>query len=184
MSRVIAFAPLLGRAPRVLVLGSLPSVASLAANQYYAHPRNTFWRIMGELTGCPAGAAYAERSLAAQRAGIAIWDVLAAASRPGSLDSAIDRRTVITNDFAALLRRRSTLQLIACNGQTASQLFDRHVQPSLRGRAATLARVTLPSTSPANASLSLDAKAALWCAALRPALRAALIVSPAAPDLR
>ncbi|MCB1624638.1 MAG: DNA-deoxyinosine glycosylase [Pseudomonadales bacterium] len=171
MTRVVAFAPLIGRAPRVLILGSLPGAASLAANEYYAHPRNAFWPILEKLTGIAAAAPYQERVAAAQRAGIAVWDVLAAASRPGSLDSSIDQRSLVTNDFDDLLRRRRTIELIACNGQMSAKLFRQRVQPHLMGRAAKLLPITLPSTSPANAGLSFERKAALWLAVLRPALQ-------------
>ncbi|HPF25147.1 MAG TPA: DNA-deoxyinosine glycosylase [Steroidobacteraceae bacterium] len=170
MTRVIAFAPLIGRAPRVLVLGSLPSVASLAANEYYAHPRNAFWRILASITGCDAGAPYAARTAAAERTGIAIWDVLAAATRPGSLDTSIDVKSATTNDFGTLLQRRRTLRLIVHNGQSSAALYERLVIPRLDGRNLRLPRVTLPSTSPANAGQSFEQKAAIWLATLRPAI--------------
>lgn len=170
MTRVVAFAPLIGRAPRVLVLGSLPSVASLAAHEYYAHPRNAFWRILAAIIGCDAGAPYTARTVAAERAGIAIWDVLATAARPGSLDTSIDVKSATTNDFGTLLRRRRTIKLIVHNGQTSAALYERLVMPRLSGRSTDLPRVTLPSTSPANAGLSFEQKAALWAAALGPVM--------------
>ncbi len=172
MTAVVAFAPIVGRRPRVLVLGSLPGVASLQANQYYAHPRNAFWTIIAELTGTSVHASYAERCRAAKRLGLAIWDVLAAAVRPGSLDAAIVPATAKPNDFAAFLERRPSIELIAFNGATAATLYVRQVLPRLPERARRIERVRLPSTSPAHAGLSLQRKCRSWHSALRPHLDA------------
>ncbi len=167
MTHVIAFPPIVGRRPRVLILGSLPGTASLAAHQYYAHPRNLFWPLMSSMTGCAAHEAYAKRVAAAKRAGFAIWDVLAAAVRPGSLDSAIDPKSAVPNDFATFLARYRSVELIAFNGNTAARLFIRRVQPTLPRDAQRIATIALPSTSPANASIPLGRKRARWQAALR-----------------
>jgi hypoxanthine-DNA glycosylase len=166
VTHVTAFPPLVGRRPRVLLLGSLPGVASLDANQYYAHPRNLFWTFMQSFTGCAATAPYAQRVAAAKRAGFAVWDVLAAAVRPGSLDAAIDVSTAVPNDFAAFLSRYRTIELIALNGTAAATLFARRVAPTLPATARSLPTVALPSTSPANASLSVARKLARWRSAL------------------
>jgi hypoxanthine-DNA glycosylase len=171
MSAVVAFPPIVGREPRVLVLGSLPGVASLAANEYYAHPRNAFWRIIENLTDCPASASYAERRAASIRAHIAIWDVLSAAVRPGSLDSAIDMRSIEPNDFATFFERHGAIRAICFNGGTAARLFERHVLPGLPASAHAIARVRLPSTSPAHAGRSFAAKRSAWIAALEPHLK-------------
>jgi double-stranded uracil-DNA glycosylase len=167
LTNVTAFPPIVGRRPRILVLGSLPGVASLVAHQYYAHPRNAFWRILAEITGCSATASYAERVAAAKRARLAIWDVLAAARRPGSLDSAIDAATVVTNDFNTFLARYRSIELICLNGTAAATLFTRHAVPQLDPHAARVPRVRLPSTSPAHASLTFARKRAAWHKALR-----------------
>lgn len=160
MSRAEGFPPLEGRAPRVLVLGSLPSVRSLEAGQYYAHPRNAFWPIVDALFGIDAGLPYAERVAALKARGIAVWDVLGAATRPGSLDAAIDTASAEINDFPAFLARHPRLSLIAFNGRKAAELFRRRVEPEI---AAPLPpRVTLPSTSPAHAALDFDGKLERW----------------------
>ena len=166
---------MIGGAPRVLVLGSLPGAASLAAGEYYAHPRNAFWTLMGELAGAGAELPYEQRCERLVAAGIAVWDVCAAARRPGSLDAAIDVASVQPNDFAALFSRYPCLALIAFNGAKAAELYRRLVLPSLgaatgvASAAVRLPQVVLPSTSPAHAGRTLESKLAAWRAALVPA---------------
>lgn len=160
--RARSFAPVLGRNPRILILGSLPGRASLAAGEYYAHPRNLFWDVMGELAGAPRSMPYAQRLDALAARGIALWDVVQDARRPGSLDSAIDFASARHNDIAALLETQPALQVVAFNGGTAARLFSRQVRPRLGERAATLALLPLPSTSPAHAGLPRDAKLKAW----------------------
>ena len=103
MNRIVGFPPILGDRPRVLILGSMPSVASLKKHQYYGKPQNTFWRIMGELFGAGPDLPYEQRTELLAQQGVAVWDVLASCERPGSLDSAIKMQTATANDFAALL---------------------------------------------------------------------------------
>lgn len=160
--RVRAFAPALGDAPRGLVLGTLPGVASLRAGQYYAHPRNAFWPLMGALFGIDATAPYAQRLAALGLRGVALWDLLAEADREGSLDSAIATHGRVVNDVAGLCRRRPTLRVIALNGGAAARLFDRHVGPALRADAVPVEVLRLPSTSPAQAARSFAQKHAAW----------------------
>jgi hypoxanthine-DNA glycosylase len=164
MPRVTSFSPVVGPAPRALVLGSMPGVASLRAAQYYAHPRNAFWPLMDALFGVPAQAPYAERVAALNAAGVALWDVLAECERPGSLDSAIAADTIAVNDIAGLLRRHPTVGVVALNGGTAARLFDRHVRPALGEISQRVAVLRLPSTSPAHAARSFDEKRAAWTA--------------------
>jgi hypoxanthine-DNA glycosylase len=166
------FPPVIGGTPRVLVLGSLPGAASLAAGQYYAHPRNVFWTLMGELAGAGPELPYAQRCDRLVAAGIALWDVRAAARRSGSLDAAIDFASVQPNDFAGLFARYPGLALVAFNGAKAAELYRRLVLPSLDGApaavAARLPQRVLPSTSPAHAGRSLPSKLEAWRAALAP----------------
>jgi len=165
------FPPVVGTAPRVLVLGSLPGRASIAAAEYYAMPRNAFWPVMRELCGAGPEIAYAERLQRLQTAGIALWDVLHAAVRPGSLDTAIVSATEQPNDIARLTDRWRSIRLIAFNGQKAAALFRRHVEPTLTRDDVKF--VTLPSTSPAHASMRQHEKLEHWRIALLPYLRAA-----------
>jgi len=167
------FPPVIGGAPRVLVLGSLPGAASLGAGEYYAHPRNAFWTLMGELAGAGPELPYDQRCERLVAAGIAVWDVCAAARRPGSLDAAIDLASVQPNDFAGLFSRYPGLALVAFNGAKAGELYRRLVLPSLgaappgvASAAARLPQIVLPSTSPAHAGRSLESKLAAWRAAL------------------
>jgi hypoxanthine-DNA glycosylase len=150
--------PVLGPAPRVLILGSMPGAASLAAQAYYAHPRNAFWPLLGELIGLDPAAAYPERLAALTAAGLALWDVIGACRRSGSLDSAIDPDSIVVNDVVGLVRDAPSLRTIITNGGLAARLYRKHVAdqlPTLRWHA-------LPSTSPANARGGLAAKRSAW----------------------
>lgn len=150
-------APVAGRGARLLVLGSFPGAASLAAQQYYGHPRNHFWPILAALWGMDLPALpYRRRVAALSRHGLALWDVYAACRREGSLDSAIE--DAVPNDLAGLVAHLPGLRAIAHNG----------------GESARAMRVTrtlgvpvlrLPSTSPANARWSFERKLAAWRAA-------------------
>ncbi len=160
------FPPIADAGARLLILGSLPGQASLAAGQYYAQPRNAFWRILGELLGAGPDIDYEARAETLRRAGIALWDVCAAAERPGSLDASIRRDSVVVNDFAAFLRAHPRIALLAFNGATAAELYRRRVLPALPSDAAALPTLCLPSTSPAHAGMPYAAKRAAWATAL------------------
>lgn len=153
--------PVLGKCPKVLILGSLPSQKSLAANAYYAHPRNAFWGIMGRLLDFDPAMDYAGRCDALTRSGIGLWDVLASSVRPGSLDSAIKLTTARANDFVALLEQFASIRLICFNGKKARELFERMAADAVSS-ASELQLLTLPSTSPANAAVSFDDKLRQW----------------------
>lgn len=156
----------------MLVLGSMPGVQSLRAGQYYAHPRNAFWRIMMRalLPGADAEAplpAYSQRLAWLQANGIVLWDVLQYCERPGSLDAAIRRDSMVFNDFAGLLARHAGIGRICFNGAAACDLFERHVAPALLAAGGLPPdRRRLPSTSPAHAGMSFEDKLRLWCEAL------------------
>ena len=163
MNVLRGLAPALRDDARVLVLGSMPGEASLRLQQYYGHPRNRFWLLMAELCGIDAALPYPQRIASLNAAGVALWDVLAACVRRGSLDSAIERDTEVANPIAALCANLPQLRAIALNGGKAAQAFSRHVEPQLD--AATLLRLTihrLPSTSPGNASYALPQLQAAW----------------------
>lgn len=140
----------------------MPGIASLQAGQYYAHPRNGFWPVLEAVWGIPAAASYAARARAVKQAGIAVWDVLASCRRRSSLDSDIDPRSIVVNDFTGFFRGHPAIRAIAFNGGTAAQLFRRHVLPDLAAPLRELPMLQLPSTSPANARLTLADKRRAW----------------------
>ncbi|QCU72479.1 DNA-deoxyinosine glycosylase [Luteimonas yindakuii] len=153
---------------RILVLGSMPGTASLAAQRYYAHPRNAFSPIMGALAGAAPELPYPQRLARLAGAGIALWDVLAHCERAGSLDARIEPGSIVVNDFDAFFAAHPHVALVAFNGGTAARVFARHAANALRPGTAT---VTLPSTSPAYAAMPLAGKLAAWRAALEPLVR-------------
>lgn len=144
---------------QVLILGSMPGAISLQQQQYYAHPRNSFWPIMANLVGFSVDLTYPERLAVLQQAGVALWDVIGFCQRQGSLDTAIRNEQV--NDFAAFFASHPQLHTIGFNGAKAAQSFKRHVLP-LNIVPATLSLLHLPSTSPAHAALSVEQKLAQW----------------------
>ena len=146
--------PLGSAGSRLLVLGSFPSVASLAAGQYYGHPRNQFWPLLSALWGQDLRAMpYEQRCAWVVRRGLAIWDVYASCRREGSLDA--DIRSAVPNDLQALVSGMPGLRAIAHNGGESAR--------SLRvTQALGLPVFRLPSSSPANASWSFDRKLQAW----------------------
>lgn len=165
VTRVASFPPLAARDAKVLVLGTMPGVASLRAQQYYAHPRNAFWPIVARVLGFDVATPYDERIGHVLAARIAVWDVLQSCSRPGSLDSEINDATAVPNDFAAFLGAHAGIERICFNGAKAEALFLKRVHPGLTTPPRHLVR--LPSTSPAHASLTLAQKTRIWRGALR-----------------
>lgn len=140
---------------RLLILGSLPGDYSLAHAQYYAHPRNQFWTLLGDVTELDlTGMAYAERLQALTQRGIGLWDVVHSATRPGSLDSAL--RTVNDNPLNALISRMPHVRAVAFNGLTASQRGCR-----LLSARPDISLINLPSSSPAY-TVSLESKRSAW----------------------
>jgi TDG/mug DNA glycosylase family protein len=162
----VGFPPIADARAQVLVLGSLPGVKSLQMREYYAQPYNAFWRIMGELFGAGPALAYPARLVRLRAHGIAVWDVLAAGEREGSLDAAIVPASIVVNDFNAFFERHRRIGLICFNGATAAGLFRRKVLPGLAAEWAAIERQPLPSTSPAYASLRFEQKLARWAAVL------------------
>ena len=158
---VCSFPPVAAPDARLLILGSMPGKASLAANQYYAHPRNLFWPIMGELFGAGPELPYDERLEVLQNAGVALWDVLKECFRESALDSDIVEASIVTNDFADFFARHPYIRHIFFNGNKAEQAFRRYTLPSL-AHLPNLELVRLPSTSPANAAIPMATRLAQW----------------------
>ena len=149
----------------MLILGSMPGIASLTAGQYYAHPQNAFWKIMQEILSIPANADYEVRVEALKRSNIVLWDVLESCIRPGSMDAAIDMDSAKVNDIRALLQRNTGINIICFNGGIAEKIFKKRVLPSLGNFSVRYIR--LPSTSPAHASMSFENKVMAWRAAIK-----------------
>jgi hypoxanthine-DNA glycosylase len=158
MSLLHGFPPVIDDKARVLILGSFPSVQSLATHQYYANPRNAFWPITAELFGFDCSAPYDLRLSALRSHHVALWDVLHKCRRVGSSDSAIDPKSLVVNDFGELFANYPTITEVYFNGTKASELYRRLAAETL-GEAVHFQR--LPSTSPAHA-IPPAAKLAAW----------------------
>ena len=163
---VESFPPLFNGSAHVLILGSMPGMASLSAGQYYAHPRNAFWRIMRGIFGIDESLPYSHRTTALLNQGLAVWDVLKACVRQGSLDSDIVSHSIVANDFKTLFEQCPAIGKIVFNGSTAEQTYIRHVLPTLDLKHASIPAVRLPSTSPAHAGLDFEGKLNAWRNAL------------------
>jgi double-stranded uracil-DNA glycosylase len=157
------FPPISSSSARVLILGSLPGRVSLERGEYYANPQNSFWKIIAARVP-DLQSDYAERVRVLTRKRIALWDVLAAATRSGSLDADISD-DAIPNNFRAFFHAHPEIGLIGFNGGTAARLYVRHVLPTLSDEQRSIARITLPSTSPAHPGLSFAEKADCWSVA-------------------
>jgi len=151
---LLGLAPVIAPDTRILLLGSFPGAASLAAQQYYAHPRNQFWKLVGALVGEDLyGLPYDERlpRLLAHRFGL--WEVLAACEREGSLDSSI--RKPAANDFERLRHLCPQLETVGFNGQASGKFAPQFAQAGYR-------TVVLPSSSPAHMAMTFEQKLAVW----------------------
>jgi hypoxanthine-DNA glycosylase len=167
--QLTSFPPVVAQGATVLILGSMPGSRSLRAGQYYAHPHNFFWPFMAEIFGVELGDPYAERLKALQAAGVALWDVLKECEREGSLDTAIVPASELPNDFGWLLTTYPTIRRICFNGTKAATAFTRLVLPTLSPSIhEALTLIPLPSTSPANRTISTAGKLEQWRAALLP----------------
>ncbi len=165
MTRIHSFAPVGNTDARVLILGSMPGKKSLEQNQYYAHPSNAFWKIMGELVGAYPHLLYTQRLDVLKSSGIALWDVLASCERSeSSLDSEIKEEA--TNDFSSFFARHSHITQVCFNGSKAEQCFRKFVQDKQVFPPLALHR--LPSTSPAHAGMRYADKLQAWRTAIIP----------------
>jgi hypoxanthine-DNA glycosylase len=164
MPRIRSFPPIENPSARILILGSMPGKESLRAGQYYAHPRNAFWPIMGELVGAIPALPYEIRIERLKSVGIALWDVLASCTRHSSMDADIEADSIMANDFASFFRAHPHITRVFFNGTMAEQSFHKYVLPTLEHPALHYQR--LPSTSPANASMSYEQKLKAWNAML------------------
>ncbi len=166
-SQVEGFPPIAREDARILILGSAPSVESLKQQQYYAHPRNSFWPILTTLlTGAMQNLPYNERAELLQQHRIALWDVMRSCERPGSLDSAIASDSIEANHFEHFFQQHSQIEKIFFNGGKAEAVYRKQVLPQLSPHCANLPQQRLPSTSPAMAMLNREQKLEQWRAIL------------------
>jgi double-stranded uracil-DNA glycosylase len=157
MEKSEGFPPIANTEATILVLGSLPGRKSLLEKEYYAHPRNVFWPVMREIFG--VAGSYEQRCQCLMHHRIAVWDVLKASVRPGSMDADIRQETASANDMAAFLEEHPGIRGIAFNGQKAAKLF-RDLVPN--DHVTGLRSISLPSTSPAYAAMPFEGKLELW----------------------
>ncbi len=146
--------PLYDETSKILILGSFPSVRSREAQFFYHHPQNRYWKVMAAVLGCPLPVTIEEKKKMMLSNHIAMWDVIASCDITGSSDSSI--KNVIPNDIGMILRK-SPVEKIYTNGGTAHKFYQKYVKPEIA-----VEDVKLPSTSPANASWSLDRLIAEW----------------------
>ncbi len=170
MQRIRSFPPVADDDATVLILGSMPGKESLRQQQYYAHPANAFWKIMGELVGAHQHLPYEERLRALITAHIALWDVLKSCERESSLDSHI--RAEQANDFTSFFKRHPHITHVFFNGAKAEQSFRKFVLEKQELPPQVFQR--LPSTSPAHAGMRYAEKLELWKVIVRPPRERAL----------
>lgn len=169
MPQIQSFPPIENPNANILILGSIPGKDSLRAKQYYAHPRNAFWPIMGELVGAAPTLSYTARIQKLKAAGIALWDVLASCSRHSSMDADIDADSIRANDFASFFLCHPDITHVFFNGTMAEQCFHKHVMSSVAQQKLHYQR--LPSTSPAHASMRYEEKLKAWKVILKKTIR-------------
>ena len=161
MTRVHSIEPIIGRNPRIIILGSMPGIISINAAQYYANPRNLFWTVLAELYGMDIECSYESRVQQIRELPIILWDTLKSCHREGSLDSRILNTDIEANDVVGLLERYQTVQAIAFNGAASEKHFNKLIRPQLSADL-NIELLKMPSTSPANAGMKLDQKLELW----------------------
>ncbi len=161
-NRLVGFAPVFTADSQILILGSMPGEESLKSRQYYANPRNAFWRIIATLTCNESDLPYEHRLKMLSDHRIALWDVLQSCERSGSLDSAIKNSSMQSNDFKSFLSGAPRIRRIFFNGAFAENCYRKNVLPYLPPLQANIPILRLPSTSPAHASLGFDAKLRAW----------------------
>lgn len=156
------FSPIVPEKAKIMVLGTMPSVASLNEAFYYAHPRNAFWPIMARYFDVTLSTESQKRQLMMEQ-GILLWDVLNQCRRDGSLDSAIS--DPVPNNFESMFSVHTDLSAVLFNGQAAYQLFRKKVLP-ICVLPSQLEMEVMPSTSPAHAGKNFEQKYAYWAQVL------------------
>lgn len=155
MERIQSFAPIVGKEPKILILGSMPSVASLHQMEYYGHGRNQFWRIMGDLFDFDGKHSYETRKENIISQGIAVWDVFSACERKGSLDQHIKEPEY--NDIVGFVKEHPSIRVILLNGKKAADAYRKQFQKMMPD----IKAVLLGSTSPAY-TIPYEEKLSQW----------------------
>jgi len=156
------FPPIADKKAKVLILGSMPGEESLRKNEYYANPKNSFWRIMASLFGFGCDLSYKEKARILKKNNIALWDVMKACQRRGSLDSAIKDSATVENDFVSFYSIHPKIRYVFFNGTKAEMEYKKRVMPRLPDVTKGITYYRLPSTSPTMARLSFNAKMIEW----------------------
>lgn len=156
------FPPIADTSATVLILGSMPSEESLRKKEYYGNPRNTFWKIFGQLLEFEHAITYQQRIKILKSNKIAVWDVMQACEREGSLDAKIIDSTIVENDFVSFYGSHPNIRRVFFNGTKAEKEYCKRVLPKLSVETKGIVYARLPSTSPAMASLSFAAKLREW----------------------
>ncbi|MFK5949542.1 MAG: DNA-deoxyinosine glycosylase [Methylococcales bacterium] len=170
MNSITGFLPIADKSAKILILGSMPSTASLTKQQYYAHPRNAFWPIMLALYNHSPELPYQQRKQLLIAKHIAVWDVLQSCCREGSLDSAIKVESIKINDFQLFFSQHPKLKTVCFNGSKAETVYKKQALPKILKDFTYLKYHKLPSTSPAYAAMSLQQKTIIWSNCLKDAL--------------
>ncbi len=158
------FPPLYSEDSRILILGSFPSVKSREQKFFYGHPQNRFWSVIAAILSCPVPQSVAEKRTLLLSHGIALWDAVSRCEIEGSSDASI--RNVVPNDLSEITNAADISQIF-CNGKKSWDLYHRFIEPGTAREA-----ICLPSTSPANASWTLDMLVAAWHEKIAPFLSA------------
>jgi double-stranded uracil-DNA glycosylase len=158
MTRIESFPPIAARDARILILGTMPGIKSLKAGQYYAHPQNQFWRLMGDLVGAGRDLPYTERLKILKNKKIAVWDVFRCCIRSGSLDSKITDEVV--NDFSKFFEKHPHIAHVFFDSGKAEHAYNKIVLPQVTHLS--LKYIRIPSPSPAHASIKYEQKLKAW----------------------
>lgn len=150
-----SFSPIANKDTEILILGTMPGEKSLLLQEYYAHPRNKFWKILSSITKEPLPSTYKEKQAFLLKKRLGIWDVAHSANRKGSLDSAIQNE--VPNDIRGFIKSHPKLKVIAFNGAKAESLFDKYFE-----RSGNITHFSLPSSSPANTGFTFEALCERW----------------------
>jgi len=162
LNSITGFPPIADKSAEILILGSMPSDASLVKQQYYGHQRNAFWPIMLTIFNKSVDMPYKQRQQLLINNNIAVWDVLQSCTREGSLDAAIKMESIKINDFQLFFNQHPKLKTICFNGSKAETIYKKHVLPTVKNNFSHLQYSKLPSTSPAYAAMSSQQKYVIW----------------------